>query len=352
MKKTGTQDLKEFARPSHINMLESWRAIKTPGLFRIIVGLVLLFTLLISMALYWIPWVQTAYGSGRVTTLKPTDQVQTIQALAGGKINKWFVQDGDTIQKDDPIVEIIDLDPQLLERLAAEREAIQNKLNAAKSASATARIDYERQDTLYKQGLVSRSKYEQAKIKVQGLLSTEASVAAELNQVDVKLARQSSQIVKAPRDGTIFRLLQGGTASYVNQGDPLVTFAPDEVKNAVEITISGLDAALVVPGRKARIEFEGWPVVQLSGWPSHAIGTFGGVVQSVDPAVSADGRFRVLIVEDQNDIPWPERKFLRLGARAQAWVTLDTVRLGYELWRQLNGFPPNPITTPQQNQQP
>ncbi len=330
-------------KPSHLNELSTWRSINAPKFLRSLLGLIIFLILVIGAVLYFTPWVQTAYGEGQVTVLKPTDQVLSIQALSDGRINEWYVSDGDAVKKGDPIVQIIDLDPQLLERLSAERLAISKKLDAARSATATAQIDYKRQESLYEQGLVSRSKYEKASIKFQEMLSKEASVAAELNQVDVKLARQSSQIVTAPRDGTIFQLLQSGTSSLVKQGDPLVTFAPEKVQNAVEVTVSGLDAALVVPGRKVRLEFEGWPVIQISGWPSHAIGTFGGVVQSVDPAVSTNGRFRVLIVQDENDLEWPDKKFLRIGAKVRAWVTLDTVKLGYEIWRKINGFPPNPI---------
>lgn len=337
------ESLNDVIKDSHLEKLSTWRLIDAPKFLRSLLGLIIFLMLIITAALYFTPWVQTAYGKGQVTVLNPTDQILSIQALSDGRVNEWYVGDGDFVKQGDPIVQIIDLDPQLLERLAAERLAISKKLDAARSATATAQIDYKRQESLFKQGLVSRSKYEKASIKFQEMLSKEASVAAELNQVDVKLARQSSQIVTAPRDGVIFQLLQSGTSSLVKQGDPLVTFAPEEVKNAVEITVSGLDAALVIPGRKVRLEFEGWPVIQLSGWPSHAIGTFGGIVQSVDPAVSTNGRFRVLIVQDKNDLEWPDKKFLRIGAKVRAWVTLDTVKLGYEIWRKINGFPPNPI---------
>jgi hypothetical protein len=108
---------------------------------------------------------------------------------------------------------------------------------------------------------------------------------------------------------------------------------------AVELYINGLDVALVSPGRKVRLQFEGWPVVQFSGWPSVAVGTFGGIVKIVEPNVSPNGRFRILVTQDPNEA-WPDRHFLRFGAKAKGWVLLNTVPLGYELWRQLNNFPP------------
>jgi membrane fusion protein, adhesin transport system len=34
-----------------------------------------------------------------------------------------------------------------------------------------------------------------------------------------------------------------------------------------------------------------------------------------------------------------EPRFLRQGVRVKAWVLLDQVSLGYELWRRMNAFP-------------
>ena len=71
------------------------------------------------------------------------------------------------------------------------------------------------------------------------------------------------------------------------------------------------------------------------------VGTFEGVVESVDPAAQPNGQFRVLIAEDPDaEIPWPEERYVRYGAGARAWILLETVPLGYELWRQMNSFPP------------
>ncbi len=108
----------------------------------------------------------------------------------------------------------------------------------------------------------------------------------------------------------------------------------------------GLDAPLVKPGAKARLQFDGWPVFQFSGWPGSAIGTFGGEVVYVEPVANATGDFNVWIRPDESDIPWPAESSARLGSRVKAWVLLEEVRLGYEMWRQLNNFPPLPTQEP------
>ena len=115
---------------------------------------------------------------------------------------------------------------------------------------------------------------------------------------------------------------------------------PTHAELAAELYVSSLDASLVTPGRKVRLQFEGWPAVQSGGWPEVAIGTFGGIVTIVDPVISPNGRFRIVVSEDPDDLPWPDRRYLRFGAKAQGWVLLDQVSVAYELWRRLNGFPP------------
>jgi hypothetical protein len=89
-----------------------------------------------------------------------------------------------------------------------------------------------------------------------------------------------------------------------------------------------------------RLQFEGWPAVQFVGWPSVAVGTFGGKVNRVFPTDDGTGSFRIVVTPDENDDAWPDQRYLRQGVRANGWVLLRQVPLGYEIWRQFNGFPP------------
>jgi hypothetical protein len=122
----------------------------------------------------------------------------------------------------------------------------------------------------------------------------------------------------------------------------VATFVPDNVERAVELFVDGRDVALVREGASVRLQFEGWPVIQISGWPSKAIGTFGGRVVAIDASAQANGRFRVLIEEDRTfKEPWPDARFVRFGSKVRGWILLETVPVGYEIWRQMNNFPPN-----------
>ena len=60
----------------------------------------------------------------------------------------------------------------------------------------------------------------------------------------------------------------------------------------------------------------------------------------IDATDDGTGRFRVL-VQPTTGADWPSDRYLRQGVRANGWVMLQQVTLGYELWRQLNGFPPS-----------
>ncbi len=323
---------------THFTTLAS---IKTPRLMRT-VFVMLLAAIVITLAfLIYVPWVQTTSGRGVVTTLNPNERRQDINALVPGRIEEWYVRDGSTVKKGDPIVRIADIDPQLIERLQAERGQMELQLQAAQSALAVAQIDERRSRELFEAGLAARRDYELAQIKVADMQGQVAAAQAGLNRADTNIARQSEQIVRAPRDGFIQSLNAGDAATFINAGDILATFVPANTERVVEIFIDGRDVALVKPGDKTRIQFEGWPAVQFSGWPSVAIGTFGGRVIAVDHSAQVNGRFRVLIAEDSaEEYRWPEERYVRFGAVVQAWVLLETVPVGYEIWRQLNNFPP------------
>ncbi len=271
-------------------------------------------------------------------------------------------------------------------KMSAQRlRAAEEAARAADAAQVTARLNLDRQRALFEKGLTSRRALELAEldsvrtttdeVRAQANLAAAqsernsfsadrdrvsadsqasledarasraaasaeiASSRAELARIEVRLARQQSQRVTAPRDGVVLRLLAAQGTEYVKAGDPLLVLIPDTDDRAVEIWLDGRDVPLVAEGRHVRLQFEGWPAVQFVGWPSVAVGTFGGKVAIVDATDDGKGKFRAIVVPD-GEQPWPSTRFLRQGTRAIGWVMLDRVRLGFELWRQLNGFPP------------
>ncbi|MCX7407214.1 MAG: HlyD family efflux transporter periplasmic adaptor subunit [Planctomycetales bacterium] len=198
--------------------------------------------------------------------------------------------------------------------------------------------------------LVAKTREAQAKIDSSTAVYEKskgdfAATEKEIADINAKLTMQK-QPVLAPQDGYIFKLKVSQGGQIVSQGSSLLELVPSSPDRAVAIKVDGNDAPLVSSKdsagrpRKVRLQFEGWPAVQFSGWPSAAVGTFGGIVSVVDSTDDGQGKFRVLILPDPDEAPWPNEMILRQGVRANGWVLLNEVPLGWEVWRQMNGFPP------------
>lgn len=216
----------------------------------------------------------------------------------------------------------------------------------AKVGSGKAKVEAVRNEEKAKMAKVSKvaadelAKIQSTKTKREEAKSKVAAAEKKLTEATTKLERQKTQVILAPRDGVIQRVYAASSADLLSKGAPLIELVPTSTELAVELWVRGVDGPLIQQGRKVRLQFEGWPAVQFAGWPSVAVGTYGGVVQVVDPQARSDGKIRVLVTPDPDDEPWPGAPFLRQGVRANGWLLLDTVRLGFEIWRQLNAFPP------------
>jgi multidrug efflux pump subunit AcrA (membrane-fusion protein) len=172
---------------------------------------------------------------------------------------------------------------------------------------------------------------------------SEAEVAKLDNKVASLEARTNFRVIRAPQDGYVVQAQQAGLGQTVKAGDAIVTVQPAQPQQAAELYLRALDATIVRPGDPVRLQFDGWPALQFSGWPGVSVGTFGGRVAVVDRVATKDGKFRVLVVPDTADEPWPSQ--VRIGSGVYGWAMLREVRVWYELWRQLNGFPPTVAQT-------
>lgn len=173
--------------------------------------------------------------------------------------------------------------------------------------------------------------------KIKGELADSQN---SLTSSEINLSRQNMQKIVAPRAGVIFRLPVNSQSQMISQGQPLLVILPDTETRAVELMVDGRDAPLITKGSQVRLEFEGWPALQVPGWSRVRVGTFAGKVAFVDPTDNGLGNFRVMVVPDHQEQAWPEARFLRQGLNAKGWILLQNVTIGYEIWRVLNGFPP------------
>lgn len=290
----------------------------------------------VSVLFLFLPWIAFTTGKGQITAINPNERVQTLTAPVSGFIRTWHVKEGQRLKKGDLIAELSDNDINLLERYDREKNASIANLKSAELMRDTAKINLDRQLNLFKQGLSARKEYEKAKIEYSKLEMEVAKALVSLTKSETQFSRQSSQEVRAPRDGVVTRVLPGERGQLIKDGTPIAVFSPDIETPAVELWVDGNDASMVVPGQKARVQFEGWPSLQIAGWPSVAINTFEAKVYLVDQASSYEGKFRVLLVPDGQ---WPSQKILRIGNHSRGFIQLSGSFVLREIWRQLNNFP-------------
>ena len=329
-------DHAKAAQAAHFTTLASMRA---PGVTVALAWMLILGIIFASIVMVFVPWVQTANGTGKVVALDPDDRPQQVTALVSGRVGQWFVKDGQHVEQGDPIVRVVDLDPELLSRLAAERAQILAEIAAIEQSRTVANIDVARTRQLYSEGLAARREYEQTQIKVADAGAKLAEARAKINRIDVQLNRQSAQLVRAPRSGRVQQVNAATSSTMVSSGTLLAVISPEIIQRAVELYIDGRDVPIVVPGRPVRLEFEGSPALQFSGFPGVAVGMFDGRVRAIDPNASSDGLFRILVEPLPGKPAWPPNQFVRPGGKVRGWVRGQTVQAGYELWRQLNDFP-------------
>lgn len=388
----------------------------------------------------FMPWTQNITGKGYVTTLEPDKRPQTVQSQIPGRIEEWFVREGDFVNKGDTIMRIsevksdffdIDLLLRTKEQVDAKKGAVvayndkvgalrsqlvaleqervlkleqaDNELSqtillvqndsinfeAAKTDRSIAQTRLERDLALYEQGLKAmrdveekrlklreteakyisaENKYQNSKNEVQiarleierlqanfadkisksqSDLATAQSdgfeAAGEVAKLSNTLANYTSraalQYVLAPQSGFINKAIKGGIGETFKEGDRLVSIMPDNYAMAVETYVRPIDMPLIHIGEKVRVEFDGWPAIIFSGWPNVSYGTYGAKVVAVENFISDNNLYRVLLAPDPEDHPWPQE--VRIGSGARTIALLTNVPVWYELWRQLNGFPPD-----------
>lgn len=401
--KNGHSEIQQYADglPIPYYYTTALRLVKTPNsavpLARGVILTLVGFIIILIVA----PWIQNVAGSGIVTSFSPDQRPQTIDALIDGRIEKWYVQEGDNVKKGDTIVVLRDIDTKFLDPnfqkrqevirdnevreaelgiVVSEQKVVQakQKLLAAEANvvnanidAATARERYERTISLYEKGLVSKRELETnllslqkamndsvkaitgLEVERQSLANAKTELQAKIRAANAKIAkadlefgnatmRSNFSVVLSPIDGYVTRIMQVGDGQTVKKSEKLAVIVPKTEDIAAEIFVGSLDAAIIDVGRKVRLQFAGFPAIQApgGGFPDFALGTFGGIVKVVDAVDDGNGKFRVLVVPDPNDKPWPSRDYLRQGTEVTGWVLLNEVPLGYELWRQLNGFPP------------
>lgn len=398
----------------------------------------LLYVLLfLGIVIMFLPWTQSVSANGKLSTLNPSERPQTIPSRISGRIEKWFVKEGDPVKKGDTIAFISEVkenyfDPKLIERtqsqvkskessirsygskvnaidsqieainstLLIKSEQARNKVIQARTKMISDSAEYiaaennykiteeqfKRYEGLLAKGIISKTDFENRKAKVQesyakkisaenkwlnskselmnveieqnairqdyneklmksesdkfstlsSLYDAEANLTKMQNDLTNYIIRNNYYYVVAPQDGYITTSFVQGVGEIVKEGAPLVSVVPKNSSLSVEFYIEPMDMPLVHKNMHVQLTFDGWPAFVFSGWPGVSFGTYRGTIVAIDRNISSNGKFRVLAVPDKE--PWPEA--LQVGGGVKSLTLLKNVPVVYEIWRRINGFPP------------
>ncbi len=255
---------------------------------------------------------------------------------------------GEDQYKNSGIISLTELESRKLkvQETRAKLVSVQNKWLVSKQELINARIELSAIEAEYAE------KISKAESDKSSALSSLATGEYELAQLQNKVAnvnfRQGQYIVRAPQDGYVVKTFKAGIGETIKEGESICTLQPYMPDMAVELYVKAMDVPLIQEGREVRLQFEGWPALVFSGWPSTSVGTFGGTVKVIDRVDSKDGQYRILVVPKAKDEPWPKQ--LRMGSGVVGWVMLDNVPVWYEIWRQLNAFPANLKSEPEEKE--
>ncbi len=218
----------------------------------------------------------------------------------------------------------------------AKRVSVENKFLQAKQEFTSIRI--EKNATIQEY----TDKIAKAQGDRFGSLSNVASGQADVSKLENSYSnydiRNKLYYITAPQSGQITKAKKAGIGEMMKEGEMIVEIVPDHIQFAVELFAEPMDLPLLNIGQKIRFVFDGFPAIVFTGWPAASYGTFGGKIAAVETSVSDNGKFRLLVIEDPDEKPWPKQ--LRMGGGANGIALLKDVPIGYELWRNINGFPP------------
>ena len=395
---------------------------------------------LVGVVILLLPWTQNIKTKGKVTTLYQEQRPQEVHSPIPGKIVKWHVKEGDFVKKGDTILQISEikedyLDPNLVYRTQQQVDAkkgsiqyyqgkivttgtqiealttakqlkieqlknklgqLENKLAADKAEFEAvsneyllSKDQYERQQKMFEEGLVSQTQLQQRNIAFQNvqakktmvenkiaqtkqeitnvkieqnsveqeylekitkaegdryqslsqIATSEGDVAKLENAVTNYTIRNGMYVILAPQDGQIVQANKTGIGEILKEGEQITVIVPDKVNYAVELFVRPVDLPLISVGQEVRLMFDGFPAIVFSGWPNNSYGTFSGRIIAFENTISDNGMFRILVSEDMLSKKWPTQ--IKVGSGVQGIALLKDVPIWYEVWRNINGFPPD-----------
>lgn len=268
------------------------------------------------------------------------DSIQLVAARVDAKIADTQLKRQDNLYKQG-LRSLAELESRVLknQEAAAKLIASENKYLLSRNELINAEIEINAKQAEYLDKISKAESDRNTALKDK--FEASGDLAKKRNYLSNMEIRQGFYVIRAPQDGYVVKALKQGLGQTVKEREAVATIMPARSRLAVELYIKAMDVPLLKVGQHVRVQFDGWPAIQFSGWPNLSVGTFGGQVAVIDYIESEKSTYRVLVIQDPKDDPWPWQ--LRVGTGAFGWAMLNEVPIWYELWRQFNGFPPDMI---------
>lgn len=174
-------DMKKLNSPSMVKLIR-----RRQQVFRMVLGL-----LIVGTGVALLPWTQTISGKGKVTSLRPEQRPQSVQSVISGRIEEWYVQEGQRVSKGDTILFISETKDQYFdpELLARTKEQIEAKEQASKAYSEKVQA-YEQQIINLNQGRTIKLGMVENKILQARLAVTSDSTSWEASRTQLDITRK------------------------------------------------------------------------------------------------------------------------------------------------------------------
>lgn len=219
----------------------------------------------------------------------------------------------------------------------AKKTSAENKLAQTQQEIAAQNIE---QNAVIQEYTEKLSKTEGDRFQSMGQVAGSTGDIAKLeNQVATYKVRKGLYYILATQDGQITQLTKAGIGEIIKDAETIGIIVPKKIDYIAEIYVKPVDLPLIRENQKVMLTFDGFPAIVFSGWPNSSYGTFSGKIIAIENSISENGLFKAIVAEDKTQKRWPPN--MKIGTGASGIAILNDVPIWYEIWRNINGFPPD-----------
>lgn len=219
----------------------------------------------------------------------------------------------------------------------AKKTSAENKLAQTQQEITSQNIE---QNAVIQEYTEKLSKTEGDRFQSMGQVAGSTGDIAKLeNQVATYKVRKGLYYILATQDGQITQLTKAGIGEIVKDAETIGIIVPKKIDYIAEIYVKPVDLPLIRENQKVMLTFDGFPAIVFSGWPNSSYGTFSGKIIAIENSISENGLFKAIVAEDKTQKRWPPN--MKIGTGASGIAILNDVPIWYEIWRNINGFPPD-----------